>query len=456
MSTDTATLLQHRKRQGKDTAVVFIHGFAGDPAKTWGRFPNLLGEVSALEQWDIFSLGYSTNLAPDIRGVWTADPAIATLATYLLTRAGVAPLKDYKALALIAHSMGGLVVQRALIDDRAFSARISHLLLFGTPSAGLKKAGFFKFFKSQVGDMAADGAFISDLRGRWTGRFGSGHAFKFWTAAGDRDVFVPPESSLLPFAEKERLVVLGDHLEIVKPTDGSSMSVQVTVDGILGGAAPGGPWNAARVAVESQEFQRAIDLLLPHAGELDDRHLVELALALESVGRRDEALDVLQSHASKDTDVRGVLAGRLKRRWEAEGRKADAESALAEYHAAYETSVKAGKEGQALYHGINVAFMELAYANDANAARKMASDVMRHCGNSPRDYWCVATEAEARLYLGQVQEALEAYREAVASRPTPAPRQLQSTYTQASWVVGIVGDEDAQSELDKVFGQVSR
>src|SRR5258706_2404127 len=145
MSVDSATLLHHRARQGMSTAIVFIHGFSGDPQKTWGRFPELLAQLGALQQWDIFSLGYSTGLAPDIRGVWAADPAIATLGTYLVTRAALAPLKGYRALALIAHSCGGLVVQRALVDNEELAQRVTHVLLFGTPSAGLKKAGFFRF-----------------------------------------------------------------------------------------------------------------------------------------------------------------------------------------------------------------------------------------------------------------------------------------------------------------------
>ena len=51
---------------------------------------------------------------PDLRGTWAVDPGIETLGTYLHARAILTPLKDSR-LALIAHSMGGLVVQKALV-----------------------------------------------------------------------------------------------------------------------------------------------------------------------------------------------------------------------------------------------------------------------------------------------------------------------------------------------------
>jgi len=452
MSAESATLLPHRTRPDARAAMVFVHGFGGDAAKTWGQFPKLVSQVGPLEQWDIYSLGYSTGLAPDIRGVWSADPSIETLAKYLGTRAAVDPLKPYQSLALIAHSMGGLVVQRALVGNQDLVARTSHVFLFGTPSAGLKKAGFFSFLKRQVGDMGAGSSFIKDLRSRWDQRFGAQRPFKLWAVAGDRDVFVPPESSLGPFPEQAQQIVLGNHLEIVKPDNLESMSVQVVAGFIVGAAAPAGPWNAARVAVEMGQFQRAIALLQPHAAELDQTHIVELALALDSTGQREEAIRILKEHPKAGTDARGVLAGRLKRRWLAEGRKADAESALATYREAYGA---AASPDQAFYLGINVAFMELAYTKDEGAAAKTAAQVLVHCGKAKRDYWCVVTEAEARLYLGQVEDAMKAYGEGVALRPSATPRQLESTYTQASWVVGLLGDEQAQKDLDKVFRQVS-
>ncbi|MGH8469454.1 MAG: tetratricopeptide repeat-containing protein [Gammaproteobacteria bacterium] len=287
-----------------------------------GRFPEFIAQERALSNWDLYSLGYSTNLTPDIRGIWSSDPLIEILASYLRTQASEPALGRYKRIALVAHSMGGLVVQRALVDyQEDFTPRTSHVMLLGTPSLGLKKArGLGAILKFQSQNMAQGSAFITDLRRRWDESFGERRPFKFWTVAGDRDQFVPPSSSLGAFARKDCLVVPGNHIEIVKPESAESSSVRVLVNAIVGDAAPAGPWNAARVAVETGDFQRAIDRLLPVADQLDDQHLVDLALALESTGRQAEAIRVLREKATQNTDVLGTLAGRLKHRWLFEGR----------------------------------------------------------------------------------------------------------------------------------------
>ena len=76
-------LLKVVERQGK-TAIIFVHGFGGDAAATWGDFPSLIrDEARSLSDWSIYSLGYSSTLAPDLRGIWAADPGIEKLAGYL-------------------------------------------------------------------------------------------------------------------------------------------------------------------------------------------------------------------------------------------------------------------------------------------------------------------------------------------------------------------------------------
>ena len=113
--------------------------------------------------------------------------------------------------------MGGLVVQRALLDYEELLERTSHVFLFGTPSAGLRTAGWFKWFKRQVDDLADNGAFVPKLRDDWIKLWPKEPPPKFWTVAGDSDEFVLATSSLGPFPIEQRFVVPGNHLEIVKP-----------------------------------------------------------------------------------------------------------------------------------------------------------------------------------------------------------------------------------------------
>jgi hypothetical protein len=233
-----------------------------------------------------------------------------------------------QALAFVAHSMRGLILQRAAVDDPDLVGRTSHLVLFGTPSRGLKILRWGAFYKTQLRDCSDDSAFIADLRHRWDEQFGADRPFRLWTVAGDRDVFVPADSSLGPFPSDTHVVIPGNHLEICFARSSDDMGVQVLVDALVGEAAPGGPWNSARVAVERREFHRAVELLSPHAAGLDETHLVALALALDETGERNRAIEMLRTHAP-GTDARGTAAGRLKRAWMAEGRQGDEEEAVA-------------------------------------------------------------------------------------------------------------------------------
>ena len=446
---DVPHRVDHRL-SGAPAAIVLVHGFGGNAAATWGIFPDLLKKESRLQNWDVFSIGYSTSLAFDLAGVWSADPEIITLGGLIQTVTDVAPLDRYESLAILAHSMGGLLVQRALLSDAALRARVSHLLLFGTPSAGLERASPFQFWKRQVRDMTRDSAFIRTLRQDWTTSFREAPPFSFFAIAGDRDEFVPRTSSLDPFGEASRRVVYGNHLEIVKPENAEHLGFCVAVKALVGDDASADLLDAALRAVESRQFQHAIDRLGPHADELDDRGLVTLALALESVGRQGEAIDLLKRAQPTGTDPLGLLAGRLKRRWLVEQRRKDAEQALALYRDALTQAEAKNDESQAYYHAINSAFMELAFSSSPKSCRDYAARALAHCANAGASVWRYATEGEANIYLGNHAAAREAYARAVALGPSP--RQIGSMYQQAFRAADLMGEEALASELRALFG----
>jgi pimeloyl-ACP methyl ester carboxylesterase len=445
---DEVSTTVHRAT-GAEAAVVFIHGFssAGHP---FGALPAMLAGEPALDGWDLHELAYNTGLLPDFRGLWAADPDIPRLATYLRTRVRLEPLDGYRSIAFVAHSMGGLVVQRGLLDNPEMVGRTSHVFMFGTPSGGVKLGKLGRFFKRQVGDMAIDGPFIHDLRSRWNEQFGSRRPFDLWVVAGDRDEWVPATSSLAPFPTEVQLVAPGNHTELVDVRAPGTMTQQIISEGLIGSAAPAGPWNSARVAVERREFTRAIDNLLPNADKLDERHLVELALALDASGRRAEAIEILERTAGlHGTDARGTLAGRRKRTWLAEGLREDGEAALELYQQSLAEATAAGDHDQAYYHAINVAFLELAYRDDRVAARTAAQQAIDEAAQAEPGFWRTASEAEAQLYLGDVAKAIEGYRAAIAVNPQA--HELESAYAQATRVAAELDDAELQTQLDAIF-----
>lgn len=454
MPDERATILIHRVDPDSKSkvAVVFLHGFSGDIEQTWGQFPRLLIENQAIKDWDLFSVGYTTSLTFDVRGIWSAEADLSILSSLLCTILSHAPLDRYQSLAIIAHSMGGLVAQRALVDDLNLAQRIGHLVLFGTPSNGLVKAAWFKFWKRQIADMLPESHFLKDLRQRWTHLFEPKPPFRFFAVAGELDQFVPPESSIEPFPFEQRQVVPGNHLEIVKPSQTQDLSVQVVIKILTGEAAPAGPWNAARVAVESRDFQRAIHELWQHRDELDDRHLVILALALESVGKQEDAIEILEKRKVKGTDPLGVLGGRLKRRWLTSGRTADADRALQLYSEGLARAEADHDWSQAFYHAINLAFLNLGQDN-RRACHEMAQNALEHVGKFEEietpTQWSRATKGEAYLYLSNPDNAVAAYEQALAL--SPLPREIASMYAQADQVATFLNDRLLAERLRRIF-----
>jgi len=190
-----------------------------------------------------------------------------------------------------------------------------------------------------------------------------------------------------------------------------------------------------------------------HAGELDDMHLVQLAIALGSLGKMDKALEILESSEHLGTDARGVLAGRFKRRWVATCRKADFNRALELYSSAYEEAVTNNDHAQAFYHGINICFLMVADLDKKTDPTEMLNKVLNHCEQADQDFWCLGTKGEAKLCLGDQEGSLAAYRESVNMKPEPAPWQLLSMHSQASQLAAILNYDHLTGELDRIFGQ---
>ena len=196
-------LVSVRNVPANEAAICFIHGFGGNIRDTWQKFPEFLGNEASLKNWDIWLIGYPTRLRIDLVSLWSGDPDLDKVALRFRTDARNSELKRYKSICLIAHSMGGLVTQCALLADKALRDRASYVFLFGTPSGGLRKASLARFLKPQMRNMSHDGEFIRKLRVDWNKLFsvsaGRKLPFRFIATAGENDEFVPGESAVGAF-----------------------------------------------------------------------------------------------------------------------------------------------------------------------------------------------------------------------------------------------------------------
>ena len=158
--------------------MIFVHGFSGTSKETWSNFVDVIRNDERVSTWDLYGIGYPSSLRVDIPGIWSADGDIDILSLAFRTALSLEPLARYQAIAICAHSMGGLVVQRALLDQESIVSHLRYLFLFGTPSAGIVKARLFRRLKRQLRDMDSNSNFIQSLRRDWAKRFPNETPFK--------------------------------------------------------------------------------------------------------------------------------------------------------------------------------------------------------------------------------------------------------------------------------------
>jgi pimeloyl-ACP methyl ester carboxylesterase len=451
---------------GHDAGIVLIHGFGGRADQTWGDLPEILVAEPALREWDVVSLGYETDLVASLlgfwkRGFWSRQPSLQSLADGLRTRFGdVEPLASYRDVVFVAHSMGGLVLQRALLDGEPLRKKTRRVFLFGTPSGGLTLAGRGRWVNQQVRDMAAGGEFIRGLRAGWE-ELRPRRTFEFLAVKGDQDYFVPPESSQGPFPYLDGLrflpeeceTVAGDHVDMVKPINREDETPQLLISRIQGEAAPTGIWSPAWVARGEGEARETIESYGEDPAALDTQARISLAVAYETVGDREQAVSVLTRGVAGSADAMGTLAGRYKRAWQEGRRQSDAEQALTLYRKGFETASQNDQPRDAYYTGINLAYMKLAVEDDLDGARETAREVLGWVEKSTRPDapWKAATEGEALAYLGETERALARYREALASEPRPEAWKIASMYRQARSVGHLLQSTAFTGGIETLF-----
>ena len=299
-------------------------------------------------------------------------------------------------------------MQRALVDDPGLANRTEKVVLFGTPSAGLRKASWLAFWKRQLRNMAIGSEFIRALRQDWAARFEPEPGFDLWIVAGEQDQFVPPESSLGPFPRRFWRVLPGHHLSMVRAADANSPSVRLLMSALS--HAPAANETTAPLALAAEITDATASALIETRGdEMSQQDVVRAALALEQNGKRNEAMALLQRYQALGTDVQGTLAGRIKRMWVENEDLGFAQHALDLYQEALDEACKIGEVSQIYYHSINVAFLEFVAFDRVERARVMAELALDNASLANPDAWSVATQAEANLYLGRRDIALDLY-----------------------------------------------
>lgn len=144
-------------------AVVFVHGVLSSAEKSWRHangtwWPSLLAEDEAAPPVGVWAFSYRTDL---FSGSYRIGDAVDALKAHMRLDG----LFDCHTIVFVAHSMGGLVVRKLLVErredfrDRGISVG---LFLVASPSLGSGYANWLELVARAVGHTQADALRFSD------------------------------------------------------------------------------------------------------------------------------------------------------------------------------------------------------------------------------------------------------------------------------------------------------
>lgn len=228
----------------KGRLIVFVHGLGGAAASTWRRagragFPELIARDKAVQQEaDVAFFEYPTSL---FRLPFSGQaPGIRDLAEGLRSELEVR-YPEYKSIALVCHSLGGLVARKYLVEEvkRASRLRVDKLLLYAVPhqGAGLAKAGQqISWRHNQLRQLCRDSDFLDDLNSDWKA-LAMRSKLQVSFVVGGQDGVVTKESAVEQWGEAGVQVILkADHRSLVKPEAASDLSYMIFRRFVLGPA----------------------------------------------------------------------------------------------------------------------------------------------------------------------------------------------------------------------------
>ena len=400
------------EREEGNNLLLFLHGFSGEAKDTFGNIPNMLQSDSNFDGWAMKPLGYAPIVQPKLgKDIWGAILDVDKIAGFLKTSIQN-KFRHYDRIAIVAHSLGGLVAQKAvlLLDDDNRN-RITHLLMFGTPSNGIAPEVLDKQWNKKYSELSSEGDYIQSLRKEWENTFNSTYPFKLKVAASTDDEYVSLESCHKPFSQENREYVEGKHLDMVKPKSDKDATYALILDSLTGSKFFNEYDNKEEINLILGKYDSVVKKLLPNKDDLDKRGITQLVFALEGLGRTDEVYDILNNNNHKsNTDLMGVVGGRHKRDYLKTFSGKSYKMSHEYYSKALEISVENGVDSQIYYHAINLAFLSIVSDPETGRGemKKYANQALE-AANKCNDSWKYATIAEANMYLGSLDTAKAYY-----------------------------------------------
>ncbi len=216
---------------GQKLLLLFVHGLGGDET-TWGQFPSLLRQDQQVSNSiEIAFYGYPTKL---IRLPWTKrSNRIQDLSRAIRTEFA-ARFHSYSSVIIVAHSLGGLIAQKFIIEELKGGAplKVSGLISFAVPSAGAGIASLgdiLSFRHFQVRQLRKQSEVLESINSDWRA-LNCNEKLKVVRVYGGQDKIVPQ----VPNSEyQSEFIADEDHSSIVKPKSNRSTAYLIVRNFVL-------------------------------------------------------------------------------------------------------------------------------------------------------------------------------------------------------------------------------
>ncbi len=211
-----------------DKVIIFIHGLGGKKRKNRWEFMDkaIKNDKKFYAQYDIKFQEYPSEYIK-----WHPfgkSPSIQVLADDLKTLIEV-ECRDFKEIALVAHSMGGLIARQYIVDSiiNQKPTNVNKLMLYATPNNGsqLAKLGILLQFRNiPIFQMKKKSSFIKNLNVQWD-KLKVEELVKVKYIYGGKDRIVSKKSAIRNTNNSDYWVEIDkNHFSIGKPRDNSDRS----------------------------------------------------------------------------------------------------------------------------------------------------------------------------------------------------------------------------------------
>ena len=221
---DDPPLVIARPGSNRERLVVLVHGLGGDRYSTWCATPRWLFADLAELGVDIGLFGYASGLKR-LGRLRTPSPERQADVLASAVREGV-----YDQVALVGHSMGGLIckaaVRRIAETTRESLSRVVGVVLVATPSSGsLSVPPLIHSWSKDLRVLRANSELIDSLSRFWNSCIATEqptegkHFLPTYAIVADNDALVHPNSARSGLDDEHVLDVKATHKSVCKPTD---------------------------------------------------------------------------------------------------------------------------------------------------------------------------------------------------------------------------------------------